>query len=147
MLANTVQPQVVTVTASDALTELEHGNRTVRVSAAAGLTLTLPAATGTGNTYTIFIATTVTSNSVVIQAASASDTMSGGAIVMADGGDTLVGFETTSTSDTITLNGSTTGGKLGDQIILQDVASGKFRVLAILSGTGTEATPFSAAVS
>jgi len=50
-------------------------------------------------------------------------------------------------SDTITLDGSTTGGILGGQVELQDVASGVFSVVVRGAATGTEATPFSAAVS
>ncbi len=89
----------------------------------------------------------VTSNNYKIQVANANDTMSGVAVVANDGGATASIFETAADSDTITLDGSTTGGILGGQIELQDVASGKFRVLINQAATGTEATPFSAAVS
>ena len=61
----------------------------------------------------VFVATTVTSNSYKIQVANGDDTMAGVAIVANDGGDTASIFETAATSDTITLNGTTTGGILG----------------------------------
>jgi hypothetical protein len=135
------------ITASDTLSQNEHANALCVVNAAAGLTLTLPAASGTGNKYEVIIGTTVTSNSVVIQVANATDVMSGSCLVMADAGDSVVGFETASTSDTITMNGTTTAGIKGDRVVLQDVASGLWSVSMVASATGTEATPFSAAVS
>jgi hypothetical protein len=116
------------------------------VNAAAGLTLTLPAAAGTGDTYTIVIGTTVTSNSVLVKVANASDTMRGVAVVAQDAGDTAVAFEAGATADTITMNGSTLGGLLGDRIILTDVATNLWSVNIIAAATGTEATPFSATV-
>ena len=48
---------------------------------------------------------------------------------------------------TITLNGTTTGGvNKGDWIELEDIASGVWGVAGTITGSGTEATPFSAAV-
>ena len=73
--------------------------------------------------------------------------MAGVAIVANDGGDTASIFETAATSDTITLNGTTTGGILGGTIEIQDVASNVCSVVARGAATGSEATPFSAAVS
>jgi hypothetical protein len=116
------------------------------VNAAAGLTLTLPDATGSGVRYEVFIGTTVTSNNVIIQVANASDTMAGLVMSAADGGDTLNGWETASTSDTITLDGTTKGGVKGDRYVLVDCADNLWSVNGWSSSTGTEATPFSAAV-
>jgi hypothetical protein len=129
-----------TLTASDA-------NTVLTVNAAAGLTLTLPAAAGTGRVYDIIIGTTVTSNNVVIQVANASDVMTGVYTNGQDAADTVVLWETAATSDTITLNGTTKGGIKGDRIYLRDIAANLWYVMGIGSATGTEATPFSAAVS
>ena len=128
-----------TLTRSDADTVLT-------ANAAAGLTLTLPAAAGTGDSYEIVVGTTVTSNNLVVQVANASDVMTGLCLIAQDAGDTSVAFETASTSDTITMNGSTKGGIKGDIIRLKDVAANLWSVNIVASGTGTEATPFSAAV-
>ena len=136
----------IAVTADTTL-DPRHNAATVVVNAAAGATLTLPAATGTGYEFDILIGTTVTSNDVIVQVANATDVMTGGALVMADGGSSVVGWETASTSDTITMDGSTTGGIKGDRIKLKDVGAGLWAVQIIASATGTEATPFSAAVS
>jgi hypothetical protein len=138
--------EAASLTASKTLTRSD-ANRVNVINAAAGLTLTLPAATGTGDIYKFLVGTTVTSNSVVIQVADADTTMTGLAISAADGGNSVNGWETAATSDTITLNGSTTGGILGDHIELIDVAADTWSVVMHSSSTGTEATPFSAAVS
>lgn len=136
---------VVTLTASATLAADAYAGKVVAISAAAGLTVTLPAATGSGATYEVIVATTVTSNSYIIQVANASDVMMGVLAVASD----IAGVTcpTTSTSDTITMNGTTTGGVLGSRVVLTDVAANKWAVSGELVASGTEATPFSAAVS
>lgn len=115
----------------------------IPLNRAGGMTVTLPAATGSQSVYTFLVGTTFTSNGV-IQVANATDTFNGFANV---GGTTANIFGTTATSDTITMNGSTTGGLAGSLITIRDVAAGDFIVTANLVGSGTPATPFSAAVS
>ena len=107
---------LVTVDGNVTLTSANHAGRTMLLDVASGATVTLPAATGTGNTYKFFVKTTVTSNDYIIQVASAADSMAGVAIVANDGDNTASIFETVAASDTITLDGSTTGGILGGQI-------------------------------
>lgn len=138
---------MVSITADTTLTSASHAGRTMNLNVASGATCTLPAASGTGNVYKFFVQTTVTSNSYKIQVANGDDTMAGVAVVANDSDNSASIFETAATSDTITLNGTTTGGVLGGQVELQDVASNVYRVLINQSATGTEATPFSAAVS
>ena len=133
------------LTASRTITRSDAGTVCV-INAAAGLTLTLPPATGLGDRYTFVVGTTVTSNSVVIRV-TGDDTMTGLAVSAADGGNTVNGWETAADSDTITFNGSTTGGIKGDVVELIDCAADTWSVRIMSSSTGTEATPFSAAVS
>ncbi len=138
----------ISITASATLNRDSHANGPVlNLNAAAGLTLTLPASSGKGDKYRIRIGTTVTSNDYIIQVANATDVMSGNILMLQDAADTVLGFEAASTSDTMTMNGTTKGGLKGDYIELEDVASGEWRVSGVLAGTGTEVTPFSAAVS
>lgn len=138
-------------TASTTLTRSD-ADTVVTVNAAAGLTLTLPAATGLGDTYSIVLGTTVTSNSVIIKVASATDWMAGQIFVSSDNAaDAAISFETAtgaigSRSDTITLNGTTTGGLAGDRFVLVDIGTGQWEITGWMSATGTEVTPFSAAV-
>lgn len=139
---------IVTVTAATAtVTPAAHAGRTVLLDRAAGQALTLPAATGSGNRYTFFVLTTITSSATTIKVADATDVMAGVAIVANDGGDTASIFETASTSDTISFNGTTTGGIRGATVELQDVATNLWSVRVVGAATSTEATPFSATVS
>lgn len=133
------------ITASTTIGD-KHAEALNTINAAAGLTLTLPAATGSGKKFPFLVGTTVTSNSVVIAVANANDTMAGACVMAQDGGDTVVVFETASTSDSITMNGSTRGGIKGDFIELQDAQANLWLVKMTASGTGTEATPFGATV-
>jgi fructose-specific component phosphotransferase system IIB-like protein len=116
------------------------------VNAAAGAEVTLPPATGSGFRYTFIVGTTVTSNANVIQVANSDDIMQGVVIGAADTDDSVNGWEAASDSDTITMDGSTTGGIVGDRVELVDVAENVWAVNGIIQQTGTEATPFSAAV-
>jgi hypothetical protein len=125
-----------------AVTDAYNG-QSIPLNRAGGMTVTLPAATGSQAVYKFLVGTTFTSNGV-IQVANATDVMNGLASV---GGTTGSVFSTTATSDTITMNGSTTGGLAGSYIELVDVSAGEWLVRAALVGSGTPATPFSAAVS
>ena len=136
---------VIAITASATLNVDAHAGKTVVVNAAAGATVTLPASSGSGAVYRIVVGTTVSSNSVIIRVANATDVMAGVVSVASD----IAGVTcpTTSTSDTITMNGSTTGGIVGSVVILEDVRTGFWGVSGALVSSGAEATPFSAAVS
>lgn len=120
----------------------DHSDRAIVLNRAGGMTVTLPEATGSGNTYQFIVGTTFTSNGV-IQVANSTDIIQGSANIGATASGT---FPTTSTSDTLTMNGTTTGGIAGSRIEIVDIASGIFAVAAHLVGSGTAATPFSAAV-
>lgn len=145
-----VSARLVTVTASAITLDPErHEGKTIVLDRAAGVTVTLPAAKGSGGRYRFFVKTTVTSNSDKIQVANASDVMAGNIIANSTGDtpDLAQPWPTAASSDTITLNGTTTGGLLGDWIEVQDVAANLWSVIGVTSCSGTEATPFSAAVS
>jgi len=132
------------------VTQAAHAERdALMLNRAAGITVTLPAALGTGAKYRFVVGTKLTSNNYKIQVASATDYMRGKAWLLAA---TNAAFPTANTdtstteSDTITLNGGTTGGLLGDVVELTDMGAGQWQVEASLSGSGTAATPFSVAV-
>lgn len=137
----------VNITAATVLNEATHGmDRILTVNSAAGIALTLPASTGDGAKFRFFVGTTVTSSALTIKVANASDIMAGVALQAADGGSTLNAFETGASDDTISLNGSTTGGIKGDYIELEDVTLNVWSVRLVGAATGVEATPFSATV-
>lgn len=127
------------------VTKALHNGKTILLDRAAGVTVTLPAATGSGDKYRFYTKTTVTSNNNVIQVVG-NDVMKGTAWMANDTDATVSAFETASDSDTITMNGSTKGGIIGDVIVLEDVVADTWSVQCFLQGTGLEATPFSAAV-
>lgn len=138
---------IVSATAATlTVTSASHSGRTVVLDRAAGQAVTLPAATGSGNCYKFFVATTITSNATTIKVVG-DDTMAGAAIVANDTDNSASVFETAATSDTISFNGSTTGGIKGATVELQDVAADLWSVRVVGAATGTEATPFSATVS
>lgn len=127
--------------ATATLTDYEAGGLVV-VNRAAGCTITLPDATGTGYVYTITTIVDQTGD-LVIQAPDADNVMQGVALTDMTG----VIFPTADDTDTITLNGTTTGGLKGAEVTLRDVAADTWQVKVISEASGTEATPFSAAVS
>ena len=142
----TVAPVSATA-ATLTVTAASHAGKTIVLNRAAGVAVTLPAATGSGNAYHFSVGTAVTSNANTIKVADATDVM-GGAIVVGSVTDgSATAFATQATSDTISMNGTTTGGLVGGLVTLVDIAANVYAVSGSLSGSGSEATPFSATVS
>jgi len=130
------------------VTAASHAGHTIVLTRAAGIAVTLPAATGTGNVYRFVLGATVTSNTTTIKAASATDSFVGFSQVVSDGSAAVLGYiAAAGTDDTVTFDGTTTGGYIGDEVVVTDIASGSFHVVIRGKATGTEATPFSATVS
>jgi len=148
---NVNSPAVIATTADLTLTAATHAEKIVTVGSATGDTITLPAATGTGNRYTIIIATTATSNAHIIQVANATDVMDGSLNIQqdTDADGTVAVWRADAGDDTMTFAGAaTTGGIVGGRIECIDYAAGFWSCTAwTQSGGGAEATPFSAAVS
>ena len=162
---NTGPANVVDADSSISLTVDSHAGKIIHNDAAGAVTYTLPATNANadsgiagpdadltnlnnvGAKFTIINSITKTGD-LVVQVANATDVMTGMAtIVDTDSSDNMEGFMTASTSDTITLNGSTTGGVTHARIECTVLASGKYAVEVFTGGTGDLATPFSAAVS
>lgn len=140
-----VRLEAATVTIDD---DAHVGQRLIMSRADGGVTATLPKATGSGNRYEFIIQTALSSGNYIVRVADAADTMIGTAILFADGGDTTVSFAAVvGTSDTITMNGTATGGRQGARIVVDDIASTIWAVSVVSDASGTEATPFSATVS
>jgi hypothetical protein len=127
------------------VTNETHAGQIITLNRAAGITVTLPAATGSGARYRFIVGTTFTGSGIIQVVGN--DTMKGMALLAQDAADTVVAFETAADSDTITLNGTTTGGLVGADAELIDIAADTWWVNVRTAATGTEATPFSAAVS
>ena len=142
-----VTPVITTSGATLTCTAAKHGGRTVVLNSTHTQTITLPAASGTGQKYRFAVSVVGTDGSKVIQAANATDVMQGVCIVNSTATDQASSFLTSATSDTVTLNNTTTGGIVGTIVELEDIASGTFNVRVYAAASGTVATPFSAAVS
>jgi hypothetical protein len=140
-----VEREPLVVAGDMTLTEKEHAGRLLIFNAATARTITLPTPTGKGAKYRFFVNVTVSGGSHVIQVPSAAEVIQGALSVTTDAAGVTI--PTTSTSDTITLSGSTTGGVRGSYIEIEDVSTSAFRVSGALVSTGAEATPFSADVS
>lgn len=141
ILTPKIQEGVVVITAATTLNASDHAGRLIVFNVAAGVTATLPAATGTGNRYRFAVNTTVTSVADIV-AVVGNDSFFGTAWVAADGGDTSNAYEAAADADQISLNGTTTGGLAGDYIEVIDVAADRWIAQCFLQATGTEATPF-----
>ena len=161
---NTGPANVIDADSSTSLTVATHAGRIVHNDAAGAVTYTLPAVNATadsavagpgpdinnlnnvGATFTIINSITKTGD-LVVQVANSTDVMSGSAVYIDDTNDNVVGFETVATSDTITLNGTDTGGVTYAKIICTVLGTGLWSVSVHTGCTGTPATCFSAAVS
>ena len=159
---NTGPGNIKTLNTSTSLTVADHAGRIVLNNSAGAVTFTLPALNATANaevagptdynnlnnlgaSFEIFASITKT-GSLIVQVANTNDVMVGGAKFIDDTSDNMVGFETGSTSDTITLNGSTTGGVTYSKITCTAISSTQWKVDVDTGCTGSPATPFSAAV-
>lgn len=142
-----VDATAATLTVTAAL----HASRIITLNRAAGVTVTLPAASGTGDKYTIIIGTTATSNANIIEVANATDVMDGSLNIQQDTDvdGTVKVWRADASDDTMTFAGAaTTGGIVGGKIECIDYATGFWTCTAYTqSGGGAEATPFSAAVA
>jgi len=136
---------IVTVTdATVSITDDAHVGQRVVLNRAAGCTATLPAATGSGNRFEFIGAVDATGDQVI--QVTGDDTMAGVAYLGNDAAGASC-FYTAATSDTITLDGSTTGGLKGWRVVCDDIAADTWAVTVMSEASGTEATPFSAAVT
>lgn len=134
----------ITVTAAVTLDRDVHAGTVVNVNNTTGFIITLPASSGGGDVYELFYIATIGSGSGVVRVANSTDIMQGVVHLTTDIAGTSL--PTASTTDTITMNGTTTGGVKGTWLRFKDASSGIWRLEGGIVCTSTEATPFSAAV-
>ncbi len=132
--------------ASLSLTAAAHNGKTILFDTAAGTALTLPAATGTGARFRCVVSVTVTSNDHTLACAGTDEFAGVVYQVDTDTTDTVAAYPALAADnfDIITMNGTTTGGLIGDWYEVQDIASGVWALIGWQNGTGTVATPLSA---
>lgn len=147
--ARSTSQKPVALAVATSITRDAHAGRTLRLTGTgSALAQTLPAATGSGDKYRFVVGAVNTSNHVIQVVGN--DIMVGNIVTNSTGDtpDLAQPWPTAADSDTITLNGTTTGGAaVGDWVEVEDIAADTWAVTGLTSSSGTEATPFSAAVT
>lgn len=131
-------------TATRTLREEESGAMCL-FDRAAGIVYTLPAACAIGTYFDFVTAVTITGGSAKVITGAGTELMVGQILnIDTDTSDTLAGWKSlVGTSNiAVTMNGSTTGGIIGDVIHCVKVTTTKWAVTGFTLGTGTVATPF-----
>lgn len=141
--------RLVAVGAALTATEAAHDGKILLLNTAANSVVTLPAASGSGVVITCVVTVKSTGTGHVIKVANASDTMKGSINILDLDSSAQAAFAAAATSDTITLNGTTTGGQIGDIVKLYDALANVWLVEGMLQcpAGSNPATMFSAAVS
>lgn len=138
----------VALAVSTSITQAAHESRSIIMGGAGSArTFTLPAATGSGAIYHFIVGAVNTSN-YLIKTVVGTDTFDGGIL---QGNSSSSGacrlWNPAATDDTITLNGTTTGGAMiGDWVEVQDIGTNQWAVSGIVTSAGA-ATPFSDTVA
>jgi len=139
---------VVNVTAGAtvlAVTRALHGNRTVTLSNTAPIAVTLPASSGSGAVYRLILQAAATTTASTIKVANTVDVMQGLIVSLNTTAGVVIGFTNTASSDTLTLNGGTTGGGISSLYEFTDAKSGFWQVRGHDTAAMTT-TPYSATV-
>lgn len=125
-----------------------HGGRTIRMDhTAAASVITLPAAVGSGARFRVVVGA-VNTNGHKIQV-TGDDTLKGVIQMLDNDSNAATSYAASGTDDTITLNGTTTGGQVGDTLEFEDIKTDVWSVrgqLLVPAGSNV-ADPFSAAVT
>jgi hypothetical protein len=151
LVLNTLR-NVAAYTASIALTVQQSGT-VVTGNAAAGMTVTLPAAEA-GLHFSVHVGTTITSNSFIITGKTSADVFQGqlisndftdlGSITLLNENVATVAFDQPAVADyRITMSGTTTGGKLGSYVNCTAISAIIWNIDGFLSSDGSLATTFS----
>lgn len=128
------------------LSAFKHQNKTVTLGIAGAQTIKLPKALGNGDKYRIEMPITAT-GSKVISVLDSVDAFQGGAINLPSANGAVTYFAAVAgTSDTITLNGTTSGGIRGSMLEFTSVDAGLWDVNVVTVSSGVAITPFSATI-
>jgi hypothetical protein len=138
------QPTMVTETGSFTASQAEHANRTTLLGAAAGGTVTLPAATGSGDKYRFVVSVLLTSAAWAITAPAGS-ILNGMALINNTGDSTAAtvdAYPTGASDEQFNFTQSVGGGKIGDWVEVEDIVSGIYAVTAFIQGQPDPTNPF-----
>lgn len=133
---------------SVALNDLQSGS-VVRLDRNTGMTFVLPSPAVPGTRYNFVVGTNLTANSYIITgtAATSSYALTGGVMSVNDlniASGTL--FASTSgnylLNQKVSLNGTTTGGRIGTSIVVTALSANTWHVTGLAIGSGNMLTPF-----
>lgn len=145
-----VSTRIVDCTAATlSVTEAEHDGKIITLNRAAGIAVTLPAASA-GLLFTFIVGTTFT-GAATIKSATGADIMIGHASMGNNSDNTTVDWQAlaTDTFDTIDLLGTSnsTGGIQGQRVTIAGLETNLWWVEIRGDAAGTEATPFADTVA
>lgn len=145
-----ISTRVVNATGSTlAVTAALHDSKTIVLDRAAGIAVTLPAASA-GLKFRFIVKTTFT-GAASIKSAAGADIMIGYALMGNDSDNTVVRWPVVAgdTADTIDLLGTSnsTGGMAGQEIDIEGLGANLWFVKIVGDAAGTEATPFTNTVA
>lgn len=139
--------RTVTLTSATTITAAEHEGKTLllgEVGGDAALAVTLPAATGSGAVYKFIVSVVNTSGYTINKAGS--DVFKGSIISLDNDSNAATAYAASAgTDDVLTLNGTTTGGQIGDCVIFEDILAGVWSVRGqvVVPAGSNVADPFS----
>jgi hypothetical protein len=143
-------PLKVSLTATASITEAAHEGRVLIITGSgSAAAYTLPEATGSGAKY-MFIMGQVNTSGTTFVAADTTNCSYHGSINLLDvdaAAQTAYFTVTAGGTDTVTFNGTTTGGQIGDIVEFIDIGVDKWSVFgqARVPAGSNPATPFSSA--
>lgn len=142
--------RLVSLTATTAITRKAHANRKMLITGSgAAAAMTLPEATGTGDVYTFIMGQVNTSGTTIVNADTSNCSYHGKINTLDVDGTAATAYFTVTAggTDTVTLNGTTTGGQIGDFVTFTDIATDQWAVageVRVPAGSNI-ANPFSSA--
>ncbi len=140
---NTATVSSAVTAAAGAWTAAANSGAKVNVhTAAAGVAVTLPQATGSGAIYRLAIKTVVATSPLTVTCFSGD--FIAGLILQCKAATAIAFYVANGTSNTVvSLNGTTTGGFIGDYLEFIDVGANRYNVSGVVQGSGSIATPIS----
>lgn len=131
--ATDVSGRSIAAGSSKTLTVNEHEGKTILLDTAAGSTVTLPTGGTLGARYRFLVKTKATSNQHKIIFGDTSDSRVVGSLAVwdVDAATSVSYFAAGASDDTISLNGTTTGGQVGDWIDIECIDAGSTYYYAV----------------
>jgi hypothetical protein len=127
--------------------DISYHTRIVLMSRALGSAIKMPRANGSGCQLQLTVGIVPTTTPFYVISTNPSTDIFAGSIGVnldASTAETFMTVAGASASNTITINGTTTGGvTIGDTIFLEDIQAGVWMVTGSIIGSGSVATPFS----